>query len=89
MSGGLRATTQIIGCAVSLLIISPHMTFVTLLCIPAVIATGSAIGSLLRQTSRKAQAQVLFLSNELKYYCIEYFYRLKKQLQLQMKQLVI
>lgn len=58
VSGGLRATTQIIGCAVSLLIISPHMTFVTLLCIPAVIATGSAIGSLLRQTSRKAQAQV-------------------------------
>ncbi|KAF5280392.1 hypothetical protein FQR65_LT03201 [Abscondita terminalis] len=58
ISGGLRAATQIIGCSVTLIVISPQMTFVTLMCIPAVIATGSALGSLLRNTSRRAQAQV-------------------------------
>ncbi|KAK5649149.1 hypothetical protein RI129_004041 [Pyrocoelia pectoralis] len=58
ISGGLRAGTQIIGCAISLIVISPQMTFVTLLCVPAVITTGSALGSLLRNTSRKAQAQI-------------------------------
>ncbi|KAF5270865.1 hypothetical protein FQA39_LY08310 [Lamprigera yunnana] len=57
ISGGLRASTQIIGSAVSLIIISPQMTLVTLLCIPAVIATGSALGSFLRKISRDAQAQ--------------------------------
>ncbi|KAK4883951.1 hypothetical protein RN001_000222 [Aquatica leii] len=58
ISGGLRAVTQIIGCSVSLIIISPQMTFVTLLCIPAIIAIGSTLGGVLRNTSRKAQAQV-------------------------------
>lgn len=58
VSGGLRAVTQIIGCAASLVIISPHMTFVTLLCIPTVVAVGTLFGSMLRITSRKAQAQV-------------------------------
>ncbi|KAB0803558.1 hypothetical protein PPYR_00528 [Photinus pyralis] len=58
ISGGLRATTQIIGCAISLIVISPQMTLVTLLCVPAVITTGSALGSLLRSTSRSAQAQI-------------------------------
>ncbi|CAH0550882.1 unnamed protein product [Brassicogethes aeneus] len=58
ISGGLRAATQIIGCSVSLIMISPHMTFITLLCIPSVIAVGTIFGALLRSTSRKAQAQV-------------------------------
>lgn len=57
VSGGLRASAQIVGCSVSLLMISPQMTFVTLLCIPSVIAIGSIFGSILRATSRKAQAQ--------------------------------
>lgn len=54
----MRASTQIIGCSISLIVISPQMTFITLLCVPAVIALGSAVGSVLRQTSRRAQAQV-------------------------------
>ncbi|KAF2899958.1 hypothetical protein ILUMI_06225 [Ignelater luminosus] len=58
VSGGLRASTQIIGCSISLIVISPQMTFITLLCVPAVIVLGSAVGSVLRQTSRRAQAQV-------------------------------
>lgn len=58
VSGGLRAATQIIGCSVSLVIISPQMTFVTLLCIPTIIIVGTVFGSLLRRISRKAQAQV-------------------------------
>ncbi|XP_023016655.2 mitochondrial potassium channel ATP-binding subunit isoform X1 [Leptinotarsa decemlineata] len=58
VSGGLRAITQILGCAVSLVMISPEMTFVTLLCVPTVVGIGTIFGSLLRSTSRKAQAQV-------------------------------
>ncbi|KAJ8976437.1 hypothetical protein NQ317_008471 [Molorchus minor] len=57
ISGGLRAAAQIIGCSVSLVMISPQMTFVTLLCIPSVVAVGTIFGSLLRTTSRRAQAQ--------------------------------
>ncbi|XP_050296701.1 mitochondrial potassium channel ATP-binding subunit [Anthonomus grandis grandis] len=58
ISGGLRAATQIIGCTVSLFIISPYMTLISLLCIPSVIGIGTVFGSILRVTSRKAQAQV-------------------------------
>lgn len=58
VSGGLRAATQIIGCSVSLIMISPEMTFITLLCVPSIVAVGTLIGSLLRATSRRAQAQV-------------------------------
>ncbi|XP_025835714.1 ATP-binding cassette sub-family B member 8, mitochondrial [Agrilus planipennis] len=58
ISGGLRAVTQILGCAASLIIISPHMTFITLLCVPSVIAAGTFIGSKLRNTSRTAQNQI-------------------------------
>ncbi|KAF7270170.1 hypothetical protein GWI33_016860 [Rhynchophorus ferrugineus] len=58
ISGGLRALTQIMGCTVSLFVISPKMTLITLLCIPSVIAVGTVFGSLLRVISRKAQAQV-------------------------------
>ncbi|XP_019865042.1 mitochondrial potassium channel ATP-binding subunit [Aethina tumida] len=58
ISGGLRAATQIIGCSVSLIMISPQMTFITLLCIPTVIAVGTIFGAILRATSRKAQSQV-------------------------------
>ncbi|XP_066249380.1 mitochondrial potassium channel ATP-binding subunit-like isoform X2 [Euwallacea similis] len=58
ISGGLRAAAQIIGCSVSLLLISPYMTFISLLCIPSVIGVGTLFGSILRVTSRRAQAQV-------------------------------
>lgn len=65
VSGGLRAATQIVGCSVALFMISPYMTFVSLLCIPSVIGIGTVFGSLLRFTSRKAQAQVGEYVNEL------------------------
>lgn len=61
VSAGLRAGTQIIGCAVSLLVISPQMTLVTLFCVPTVIAVGTMFGALLRAVSRAAQAQVKML----------------------------
>ncbi|KAM3959241.1 mitochondrial potassium channel ATP-binding subunit [Aphomia sociella] len=58
ISGGLRAITQVIGSAVSLLIISHHLTGLTLICVPSVVIGGTFIGSLLRKLSREAQAQI-------------------------------
>lgn len=58
VSGGLRAATQIIGSGISLLLISPQMTFVTLLCIPSVVTVGTLFGALLRAVLRKSQEQV-------------------------------
>lgn len=58
--GGLRAATQIIGSGLSLFLISPQMTFVTLLCVPSVIAIGTLFGAMLRAVLRKSQAQVNF-----------------------------
>ncbi|XP_050352155.1 mitochondrial potassium channel ATP-binding subunit [Nymphalis io] len=58
IAGGLRAITQVIGSAVSLLVISPHLTGLTLLCVPSVVVGGTFIGSLLRKLSREAQAQM-------------------------------
>ncbi|CAH0713122.1 unnamed protein product, partial [Brenthis ino] len=58
ISGGLRAITQVVGSAVSLLVISPHLTGMTMLCVPSVVIGGTFIGSLLRKLSRDAQAQI-------------------------------
>ncbi|CAK1553064.1 unnamed protein product [Leptosia nina] len=58
ISGGLRAITQVVGSAVSLLVISPHLTGLTMLCVPTVVIGGTFIGSLLRKLSREAQAQI-------------------------------
>ncbi|XP_060805633.1 mitochondrial potassium channel ATP-binding subunit [Amyelois transitella] len=58
ISGGLRAITQVIGSAVSLLVISPHLTGLTMVCIPSVVIGGTFIGSLLRKLSREAQSQI-------------------------------
>lgn len=52
---------QVIGSAGSLLVISPLLTGLTLLCIPSVVIGGSFIGSLLRKLSRESQAQVFSL----------------------------
>ncbi|CAG9135939.1 unnamed protein product [Plutella xylostella] len=57
ISGGLRAITQVIGSAASLLIISPQLTGLTLVCVPSVVVGGAFIGGLLRKLSREAQAQ--------------------------------
>ncbi|KAL0820159.1 hypothetical protein ABMA28_006093 [Loxostege sticticalis] len=58
ISGGLRAVTQVIGSAVSLLVISPHLTTLTMFCVPSVVIGGTFIGSLLRKLSREAQSQI-------------------------------
>ncbi|XP_068620128.1 mitochondrial potassium channel ATP-binding subunit [Battus philenor] len=58
ISGGLRAITQVVGSAVSLLVISPHLTGLTMICVPSVVIGGTFIGSLLRKLSREAQAQL-------------------------------
>ncbi|XP_045502111.1 mitochondrial potassium channel ATP-binding subunit isoform X2 [Colias croceus] len=58
ISGGLRAITQVVGSAVSLLVISPHLTGMTLICVPTVVIGGTFIGSLLRKLSREVQGQI-------------------------------
>ncbi|XP_063626535.1 mitochondrial potassium channel ATP-binding subunit [Cydia splendana] len=58
ISGGLRALTQVVGSAVSLLVISPHLTGLTMVCVPSVVIGGTFIGSLLRKLSREAQQQI-------------------------------
>lgn len=58
VSQGLRSGAQILGCGISLFLISPQMTFVTMLCIPSVVTAGTIVGAFLRQLSRKSQDQV-------------------------------
>lgn len=58
ISQGLRSTTQIMGCGVTLYMISPQMAGLTAVIIPLIIGTGTALGSLLRALSREAQHQV-------------------------------
>ncbi|XP_054846963.1 mitochondrial potassium channel ATP-binding subunit [Eublepharis macularius] len=58
ISQGLRSLTQTAGCLVSLYFISPKLTGLLLVVMPALVGTGALIGSFLRQLSRKAQEQV-------------------------------
>ena len=58
ISQGLRSTAQVAGCSLALYHISPQMTGLMLLVVPAVIAVGTFIGSYLRRLSKRAQAQV-------------------------------
>ncbi|CAG5133666.1 unnamed protein product, partial [Candidula unifasciata] len=58
ISQGLRASTQIIGCVVSLFMISAKLTFVMLGVLPVVIIGGTTLGALLRSLSRDAQEQI-------------------------------
>lgn len=58
ISQGLRGVTQLLGCAASLFYISPQMTAIVGLAVPLMVATGTLIGSVLRQLSRRAQDQV-------------------------------
>ncbi|KAK9892136.1 hypothetical protein WA026_018335 [Henosepilachna vigintioctopunctata] len=57
VSGGLRAVAQILGCSASLVMISPQMTLITLLCIPTVVGVGTIFGAVLRGVSIRAQVQ--------------------------------
>ena len=49
---------QVIGCVVSLFLMSPKLTGVMCVVIPTIIGFGTFLGSMLRKLSRKAQAQV-------------------------------
>lgn len=58
ISQGLRSGTQIIGCCVSLYMISPKLTLITSIVLPTAILIGSFFGSILRKYSKMAQAQI-------------------------------
>ncbi|XP_030623350.1 mitochondrial potassium channel ATP-binding subunit [Chanos chanos] len=58
ISQGLRSTTQTVGCCVSLYVISPKLTGLTVVVLPCLVGAGAFIGSFLRKLSRKAQEQV-------------------------------
>ena len=55
---GLRGITQVLGCAGSLYLISPQMTMVMGVALPAMIAVGTVLGTVLRRWSRQSQEQV-------------------------------
>lgn len=56
---GLRSVTQTAGCFVSLYIISPKLTGLTVVVLPCLVGAGALIGSFLRKLSRLAQEQVM------------------------------
>lgn len=56
---GLRSVTQTVGCFVSLYIISPKLTGLTVVVLPCLVGAGALIGSVLRKLSRLAQEQVM------------------------------
>ncbi|XP_048507795.1 mitochondrial potassium channel ATP-binding subunit isoform X2 [Athalia rosae] len=57
ISQGLRSITQIVGCVISITMISPQLTGIMVLCVPTVILVGALLGSSLRKLSRNAQNQ--------------------------------
>lgn len=57
VSQGLRSTAQLIGGAVSLFVISPHMAMIALASVPAVVTFMTFLGKTLRILSKNAQAQ--------------------------------
>ncbi|NWX27397.1 ABCB8 protein, partial [Notiomystis cincta] len=58
ISQGLRSGTQTAGCFVSLYLLSPKLTALLLVALPALVGTGAFIGAFLRSLSRQAQEQV-------------------------------
>ncbi|VDK23296.1 unnamed protein product [Anisakis simplex] len=57
LAQGLKTFTQTGGCMISLFMISPKMTMITMTSMPLVIVIGTVFGSLLRKLSRRSQAQ--------------------------------
>lgn len=55
---GLRSITQTVGCFVSLYVISPKLTGLTVVVLPCLVGAGALMGSFLRKLSRLAQEQV-------------------------------
>ncbi|NXY10185.1 ABCB8 protein, partial [Pteruthius melanotis] len=58
ISQGLRSGTQTAGCFVSLYLLSPKLTALLLVALPALVGAGAVIGAFLRSLSRQAQEQV-------------------------------
>uniref|UniRef100_A0A3P8VSS9 Mitochondrial potassium channel ATP-binding subunit n=1 Tax=Cynoglossus semilaevis TaxID=244447 RepID=A0A3P8VSS9_CYNSE len=58
ISQGLRSITQTVGCFVSLYIMSPKLTGLTVVVLPCLVGAGALIGTFLRRLSRLAQEQV-------------------------------
>ncbi|XP_043271927.1 mitochondrial potassium channel ATP-binding subunit isoform X1 [Venturia canescens] len=58
ISQGLRSVTQIVGCVVSVIVISPQLTGVMVLCMPSIIFVGTLLGRSLRKLSNEAQEQI-------------------------------
>ncbi|NWW77855.1 ABCB8 protein, partial [Climacteris rufus] len=58
ISQGLRSGTQTAGCFVSLYLLSPKLTGLLLVALPALVGVGAFIGAFLRSLSRQAQEQV-------------------------------
>ncbi|NXY91668.1 ABCB8 protein, partial [Alcedo cyanopectus] len=58
ISQGLRSGTQTVGCFVSLYLLSPKLTGLLLVALPALVGAGALIGAALRSLSRRAQEQV-------------------------------
>ena len=58
ISQGLRSFTQIIGCVVSVIMISPQLTTAMVLSMSSIILVGSVLGKSLRKLSTEAQNQV-------------------------------
>ncbi|KYM97232.1 PREDICTED: ATP-binding cassette sub-family B member 8, mitochondrial-like [Cyphomyrmex costatus] len=58
ISQGLRSFTQIIGCIVSVIVISPQLTTLVVLSLPPIIFVGTLLGRSLRMLSMEAQNQV-------------------------------
>ncbi|XP_039561720.1 mitochondrial potassium channel ATP-binding subunit-like [Passer montanus] len=58
ISQGLRSGTQTAGCFVSLYLLSPRLTALLLVALPALVGAGAFIGAFLRSLSRQAQEQV-------------------------------
>ncbi|XP_033102051.1 mitochondrial potassium channel ATP-binding subunit-like [Anneissia japonica] len=58
ISQGVRSTTQIVGCVVSLYWISPQLTGVMTVVMPCVVIGGAVVGSILRKFSKAVQEQV-------------------------------
>ncbi|XP_071312522.1 mitochondrial potassium channel ATP-binding subunit isoform X1 [Agelaius tricolor] len=58
VSQGLRSGTQTAGCFVSLYLLSPKLTGLLLVALPALVGAGAFIGAFLRGLSRQAQEQV-------------------------------
>lgn len=58
ISQGLRSCTQIIGCVISVIVISPQLTTLVVFSLPAIIFIGTLLGRSLRKLSMAAQNQI-------------------------------